>query len=113
MFTSLDLLVIVFMVLAAAALLSLCLMFFLKNVTARKVLFYIVSVLGLYVSSIGFRIGISGWFPMQITVGIVVALMSVAAFVLERVGRGNEKMFFIARIVSGLALVIGFFNAIL
>ncbi len=113
MFTSLDLLIIVFMVLAAVTLLSLCLMFLIRNKTARKVFFYITSVLGLYVSWIGFRIGIGGMFSIQIAVGILTALMCVGAFVLERVSKGNDKMFRIARFISAAALVIGFFNAIL
>ena len=46
MFTSLDLLVVVFMALAAVTLLSLCLMFLIRNNTARKVFFYITSALG-------------------------------------------------------------------
>ena len=112
MFTSLDLLIIVFIALAAVTLLSLCLMFLIRNKTARKVFFYIASVLGLYVSWIGFRIGIGGLFSIQIVIGILTALMCVGAFVLERVSKGNNKMFLIARIISAAALVIGFCNAI-
>ena len=112
MFTSLDLLIIVFIALAAVTLLSLCLMFLIRNKTARKVFFYIASVLGLYVSWIGFRIGIGGLFSIQIVIGILTALMCVGAFVLERVSKGNNKMFLIARIISASALVLGFFNAI-
>ena len=112
MFTSLDLLIIVFMALAAAALLSFCLMFLIRNKTARKVFFYVTSILGIYLSWVGFRIGIGGLFPLQIFIGILTALMSVGAFVLERVRKGNAKMFMIARFISAAALVIGFFNAI-
>ena len=113
MFTSLDLLIIVFMALAAVTLFSLCLMFLIRNKTARKVFFYIASAMGLYVSWIGFRIGIGGWFPNQIVIGVLTALMCVGAFVLERVSKGNDKMFRLARFISAAALVIGFFNAIL
>ena len=113
MFTSLDLLIIVFMALAAVTLLSLCLMFLIRNKTARKVFFYIASVLGLYVSWIGFRIGIGGLFQIQIAIGVLTALMCIGAFVLERISKGNDKMFLAARILSVAALVIGFFNAML
>ena len=113
MFTSLDLLIVVFMALAAVTLLSLCLMFLIRNKTARKVFFYIASVLGLYVSWVGFRIGFGGMFSIQIAVGVLTALMCVGAFVLERVSKGNDKMFWVARILSAAALVIGFFNAVL
>ena len=112
MFTSLDLLIIVFMALAAVTLLSLCLMFLIRNKTARKVFFYIASALGLYVSWVGFRIGIGGLFPIQISIGLLTALMCVGAFIFERVSKGNGKMFLFARILSAAALVIGFFNAI-
>ena len=113
MFTSLDLLIIVFIALAAVTLLSLCLMFLIRNKSARKVFFYIALALGLYVSWIGFRIGIGGLFPIQIVIGILTALMCVGAFVLERVSKGNNKMFLIARIISAASLVLGLFNAIL
>ncbi len=113
MLTSLDLLVIVFMALAAVTLLSLCLMFLLGNKRAKRVFFYITSVLGLYMSWVGFRIGFGGLFPIQMAFGVVTALMCIAAFVLERVSKGKDHMFLLARIISAAALVIGFFNAIL
>ena len=112
MFTSLDLLIIVFMTLAAAALLSLSLMFLIRNKPAKKEFFYIASALGLYVSWVGFRIGIGGLFSFQIAIGVLTALMCIGAFVLERISKGNDKMFLAARILSVAALVIGFFNAI-
>ena len=113
MFTSLDLLIIVFMVLTAVTLLSLALMFLIRNKKASKVCFYVASALGLYISWVGFRIGFGGMFPIQIAVGIVTALMCIGAFVLERIGKGNSKMFLSARILSAAALVIGLVNAIL
>lgn len=113
MFTSLDLIIIVFMVLAAVTLLSLCLMFLLKNKTAKRVFFYIVTALGLYVSSVGLRIGLSGWFTAQIGVGVLTVLMGVGAFVLERISKGDEKKLRAARIVAAAALVLGMSNAIL
>ena len=61
MFTSLDLLVVVSMGIIAATFLSLMLMFLLKNQKAKRVFFYIVVALGVYVSTIGFRIGITGF----------------------------------------------------
>ncbi len=113
MLTSLDLLVIVFMALTAVTLLSLCLMFLVRNKRAKRVIFYITSALGLYMSWVGFRIGFGGLFPIQMALGAVTALMCIAAFVLERVSKENSKMFLIARILSAAALTIGFFNAIL
>ena len=112
MLTSLDLLVIVFLVLGALTVLALSLMLLIKNKTARKVFFFIVSVLSLYICSIGLRSGISGMFVAQIIVGILTVLMTVGAFVLERVSKGNEKMFLFARVLATAALVLGFLNAI-
>ncbi len=112
MFTSLDLLVIVFMVLAAVTLFSLCLMFLIRNKIVKRVFFYITSAIGLYLSWVGFRIGFGGFFPIQIIVGIVTALMCIGAFILERVSKGNEKLMLIARIISSAALVIALLNAI-
>ena len=60
--TSLDLLVIVFMVLASVSLLALSLMFLVRNPRIKKVCFYIVALLGIYMGYVGFRIG-SGLFP--------------------------------------------------
>ena len=93
--------------------LSVALMFLVRNRTARKVYFFIASVLGLYISWVGFRIGFGGMFPIQIAVGIVTALACVGAFVFYRVGKGNDKLFLVARILTAAALTVGFFNAIL
>ena len=86
MFTFLDLLVVVFMVLAASSLLALCLMFLVRSPKIKKVCFYIVVALGVYAASIGIRIG---WplFPGQVVVGVAAGVASVAALVLERVSR--------------------------
>lgn len=113
MLTSLDLLVIVFMALAAVTLLSLSLMFLIKNKKARKVFFYVTSTLGLYMSWVGFRIGFGGMFPSMMIIGIITTLVCIGAFVLERVSKGNDKMFLIARILSAVALLVALFNAIL
>ncbi len=113
MFTSLDLLIIVFMALAALTMLSLGLMFLLRNRTAQKVIFYISLLLGLYLSWIGFRIGIGGFFAVQITVSIITALSCIGVFVWERVHKGNEKAFLIARFISAAILITAFWNAIL
>lgn len=113
MLTSLDWLVIVFMGLAAMTLLSLCLMFLLKNKIAKRVCFYVVLVLALYVASIGLRIGFSGGFLGMIAVGFLGILASIGAFVLERVSKGNEKLLRISRIIAAVALVVGFAGALL
>ena len=109
MLTSLDLLVIVFMILAATTLLSLCLMFFIRNETAKRVFLYIASALGLYMSWVGFRIGFGGMFPLQMGIGILTALMCIGAVVLER---RNTENSLVARLISAAALIVAFFNAV-
>jgi hypothetical protein len=112
MFTSLDLLVVVFMALAAVTLLSLSLLFLIRSKKVQRICFYIVSALGVYMAYVGIRIGF-GMFPIQVAIGIAVVLACIGAFVLERVSKGNKKMFLIARIISASALVLGLFNAVL
>ena len=56
-------------------------------------------------------IGITGQFITQIILGVLVILMSIAALVLERVFKNNEKYFLATRILSSVALVLGFANA--
>ena len=113
MLTSLDWLIIVFMGLAASTLLSLCLMFLLRNKIAKRVCFYVTTALGIYVSTIGLAIGFSGVFLGMIVSGLFTILMCVGAFVLERVGRKNDKLFLVSRIISAAALIFAMANAFL
>ena len=113
MLTSLDWLVIVFMGLAALTLLSLSLMFLIRNNKVKNVFFYIVAALGIYISSIGIRIGLFGMFDVQLIVGILTALVSIGAIVMGAISKGDGKQFLIARIAASAALIVGFFNAIL
>lgn len=109
MLTYLDLLIIVFMVLAAASLLALCLMFLVRNPRIKKVCFYIVAAIGIYTGYIGVRIGQS-LFPIQTTVGIIVAAVSIGAIVLAIVSKGDQKKFKIAQLIATGALIIGVLN---
>lgn len=110
MLTFLDLLVLVFMVLSAVSLLALCLMFLVRKPVVRKVCFYIVVALGIYAATVGARIG-TFMFPTQTAIAVVAGIISIAAFVLERMSKENEKKFLIARILSAVALVVGICNA--
>lgn len=113
MFTFLDLLVVVFMALAACSVLSLGLMFLLRNEKAKKVCFYVVVALGLYTAYIGFYIGLGGMFTGQVIFSALTLLMAVASVVLERMSKKDPKWFKIARILAMVMLVIGFSNALL
>ncbi|MBQ4649308.1 MAG: hypothetical protein IJB73_01260 [Firmicutes bacterium] len=112
MFTFLDLLVVVFMVIAASGLLASCLMFLTKKPVLRKACFYITSALALYVGYVGVRIG-GSLFPVQSAAGIAVGIAAIAAVVMALTGKENEKKFMTARIIAAAALVIGIVNAFL
>jgi len=110
MFNSLDLLIIAVMILGAAGLLSLALMFLLKNRTAQRVFRYIAAALGVYVGTVGFRINWPG-FPVQVILAVVFALAAIGAVVLERIRKGDGKAFLTARVIGAAALLLGMLNA--
>ena len=112
MLTFLDLLVVVFMVLAALSLLAMCLMFLVKKPIVRKVCFYMVVALGIYAATVGVRIGTS-LFPAQTAVAVLAGGASIVAFVMERRSKNDEKKFLVARIIASVALVVGICNAFL
>ena len=111
MLNSLDLLVVAFMALSVASLLSLALMFLLKNRTAQSVCFYVASAVGLYLTSVGLRIGIGGLFTGQIVVGILTAILGIGLLVLGIVGRKNPKLFLISRIACAATTLVALGNA--
>ncbi len=112
MLTFLDLIVVVFMVLTAASLMAACLMFLVRNPKLRRICFYVVVALGVYTATVGARIG-SFLFPMQTAVAVLGGAASIAALVMERRNKDNERKFLIARILSAAALVVGICNAFL
>lgn len=112
MLTNLDLIVIVFMVLAAVGLLALVLMFLVKNEKIRKGSILVASALGAYLGYVGFRIG---WpeFMGQFVIGALMAVVGVGAIVLAVISKDNVKKFNIARVLAAVSLVLGMVNAIL
>lgn len=110
MYTALDLLIIVVMALAAASLLALALMFLIKHAKVRRVCFWIVALLAVYVGYVGIRIHFPG-FMLQMLLAGGLALTAVGAVVLERLSKDSEKKFLLARILASVALVAGMFNA--
>ena len=98
------------MVISVSSLLVLCLMFLTKKPAIRKACFFIASAITLYVGYVGVRIG-GPLFPIQSAVGIMAGIAAIAAVVLTLIGKGKEKKFLTARIMSSAALVIGLFNA--
>ena len=110
MLNSLDLMIVVFMIVSVMSLLSLGLMFLVRSTQVKKICFYIVSALGIYIGSVGIRIG-KFVFPVQTAVGVIVAIVSIAAIVLAVTGKDNEKKFQMAQFMAAGALVVGFINA--
>ena len=112
MLTFLDLLIIVSMVLIAASLFAVVLMFVIKNPKVKRVCFYITVALSAYIATVGVRINWPG-FLGQVVLAVVLALVSIGALVLERVRKGNEKVFLLSRIAAAAALALGVANALL
>lgn len=110
MFTSLDLLIVVVLALGAAGLLSLMLMFLVKNQRVRQVCLYVVAALGLYMGYVGFRIHYPGFMPRML-VAVVLGLTALGAVVLERLGKTHEKKLHAARLLAAVAMVAGMVNA--
>lgn len=110
MFTFLDLLIVVSMALVAAGVLGLALMFLVKNRKVQQVCLYLMAALGVYIGTVGLRINWLG-FEAQAGFAILMALVCVAAVVLERVKKGDDKFFRISRILAAVGLVLGLANA--
>ncbi len=110
MLNALDLLVIVFMALAAVSLVAVVLMFALRHEKAKKVFFYITAAMGIYMSYVAVRI-MRLAFPVQLVLGIVLGLMAVAAIVLQIKGKENPNLANIAPILAAVSLVAGMINA--
>ena len=107
---SLDLLVVVSLIMVIVSFVSLSLMFKARSARVRQVSFYIVAALGVYAASVGIRIG-NGLFPVQTVIGIIAAVASIGAIILERFSKGDEHKFFIARLTVATSLIIGLLNA--
>lgn len=112
MLTALDFLTLAFIGLSALSLLAVCLMFLVRKPVARKVCFYIVVILCIYMAYVGLYIS-SGFFLGQTIVAVIVGLTGIVTVALERLSNNDNKKFLIARILSAIALVIGMFNAFL
>lgn len=110
--TFLDLLILVSMVLIAASLLSVVLMFLVKNRKVRQVCFYIVVALGLYAGTVGIRINWPYFYGQAVIAGLMM-LLSIGALVLSLVRKDDEKLFLFSRIAASAALIIGVVNALL
>ena len=112
MFTFLDLLIVVSMVLIAASLVSVVLMFLVKNKVFRQVCLYISVALSMYIAYVGIRINWPDFFG-QAVIALMMAGVSIGALVMSLVKKDSGKLFLAARIMAAGALVIGTANALL
>ena len=112
MTTFLDLLIVVVLALAAISLVTMALMFLVKNRTVKRLCLYIVAALGVYMGYVGLRILWPG-FPGQCAIAVVSALAGIGSVVLERYSRGSNAKFLTAQIMASAALIVGMLNAFL
>ena len=110
MLTSLDLLIIVVMALAAVSLLAVAGMFLVKNQKVKCVCFYIVSALAVYIGYVGCRIMLPTSLPLAL-LALALAAVSIGAIVLSLVKKDDGRMFRTAQIMSSAALLLGMVNA--
>lgn len=111
MLTSLDWLVVLFMGLAFTAMLSLAIMFLIKNRIARYVSMGLVLATAAAAAFFGFMVGITGFFLFQIGVALSAAALIVTAIVLTIRKAKDPKVFLAARITASAALVLGMMSA--
>ena len=71
--TSLDLLILVVMVLAAVSLVAMVLMFLVKNKVVKRICLYLVAALGIYVGYVGLRI----LWPMFLGQSVIAVLVAM------------------------------------
>ena len=112
MVTFLDLLIVVSMVLIAASLVAVLLMFLVKNKRFRQACLFITVALSLYMTYVGLRIN---WpdFMGQAVVALMAGSVSIGALVMSLVKKDSRKLFLAARIMAAGSLVIGVVNALL
>lgn len=105
MFTMLDLIVVVFLVVLAVGLLASSLMFLVRNPKIQRVCVYVVAVLSMYMGSVAIRMGM-GYYPVQTAFGIAGILLSMAVIAAVILYKDRKKVFLTVKVVSVLVLVM-------
>ncbi len=107
MLNSLDLLIYVFFGMAILSIIGLVLQFAVKNEKLKKVSFYATSALGALLGIFKYlSTPHTGLYDGQIVVGFGLALLAIAAVVLQLVKK-DEKSFKLARILTAVSVVGG------
>ena len=109
MTTFLDLLIVVALVMVAASLVAVALMFLVKNRIVKRICLYLAAALGIYLSYVGLYI----FWPMytgQAVLALLTGLASIGAIVLERLSKDSSKRLLTAEVMVSAALIIGMLN---
>lgn len=110
MTTFLDLLVIIFIVLVTVCLFCICLMFLTRNLKIKKISYYILSILCIYVGYIGIRIG-DGLFLAQTIIGGIICMISIVTSTMILITKDYEQKFKVAQFIISITFIIGILNA--
>lgn len=87
MLTSLDLLIIVFIALSAAALLGTLLLFVLKKPIAKRIFLYFLTAVTLLACVFNGLVAVSAYLPGKLALGVLLGAVAVAGVVLHHVGK--------------------------
>jgi len=113
MLNSLDLLIYVFFAMVILSIIGLILQFVVKNDTVKKISFYATSFLGVLLGIFKYlSTPHTGLYDGQIVIGFILAVLAVAAVVLQLVKK-DEKTFRMARILTAASVVGGMISTFL
>ena len=110
MFTNLDWLIIMFIILAIAGIASVLLMFLSKNSNIKSFCLYTAAILGIYAMYVSIRI-FWPYYTGQLLIAIALGVMSIGAIVLKRAGGERSDYHMAARVMATLSCTGGLLNA--
>ena len=111
MFTSLDLLVLVFIGMTGFSLLAILLMFLIRHDLVKKIFFYFLTIQGMLLSWFN-ALSTPSDYLGEIVLGWGLGIMSVAALLLQICGK-SEKKFKIAQVLVTASVIFGLGNLFL
>lgn len=106
--TALDALVIVFMVMTGVSVLGLIFMYLVKNEKLKKVVFYILSILGMAIAWMN-AMSTPASYMHESIIGWGFGALSVLALLIQVCGK-DEKKFQIARLMVTVSVIAGMLN---
>ena len=109
--TSLDLLIVVFMVMTGVSVFGLLLMYLVKNETVGKLIFYGLAVFGMIIAVFN-ALSTPDTYLIEAIIGWGIGAVSAVALLIQII-RKNERSFLIARILVTFSVVAGMANLFL